>query len=241
MADFLIKIEKARKANSRFLLLASVNFDHFGFVDLVAALPQFMPNRKVYLAGHVAACELAMAAKSPADMDRALLLEAAALHYYSDMFAAGHLRTPRKRLSEFCADPAVGNLMAKCGHDEDGYLGLNVMDAKGKIWRGTRLLSRRLPALTPLSRSLRRRPSRTRPQLVEQASGSHWHDAIDHPDPALPSEERARRSAPAPAPTPAAAPDQRAPRLRGHALWQDTRGRVRHSRGAQLGEDAGGE
>jgi len=68
-----------------------------------------------------------------------LVAEAFALHYLTDLFAGGHIRTPRGFLKETCglAAESVGGRLASCMHDEDNNLGLNVVarDGTGYPWK----------------------------------------------------------------------------------------------------------
>jgi hypothetical protein len=115
----------------RFLKLASVNFDHFG-ADAMAA----------YRAGHAAACHAARAAAAEPDdaarrrgLERAYLMNACADHFLTDLFASGHLRVPRRALHERGWIDLVGDLLAKCMHDEDNRRGLAVRNARGDAWQ----------------------------------------------------------------------------------------------------------
>jgi hypothetical protein len=115
----------------RFLVLAGVNFDHFG-ADAVAA----------YRAGHAAACRAASLAREAASeverrclLERAYLMNAGADHFLTDLFASGHLRVPRRVLHEHGWIKMVGDLLSKRMHDEDNGLGLVVKNRRGKTWR----------------------------------------------------------------------------------------------------------
>lgn len=97
-------------SKGRYLQLAATNWDHFG-THAVAT----------YRAGH--ACALQAAANG--DYQRAYFLEAFACHFLTDLFSAGHLRTPRKTLHT--NNPAA-DLCSRLMHDEDSYNGLVVQD-----------------------------------------------------------------------------------------------------------------
>lgn len=121
------------------------NFDHFGTCGQLA-----------YGTGHFEACTLAetagntvrsvfnnMASTAPqrqaalsaanSSLIRAYFLDAFSLHFLSDQFAAGHLRTPRAALVNQCAD-TPGGLLANYQHDEENRNGLHVVNRLGKKW-----------------------------------------------------------------------------------------------------------
>jgi hypothetical protein len=115
----------------RYLMLSSVNWDHFGDYAVAA-----------YRAGHDEA--LAMAAgikassKTPpqkqASLEHAYAYDAFACHFLTDLFSAGHLRTPRKELYDQVTPSVIGSLLSRCMHDEDSKNGLNVSNARGEAW-----------------------------------------------------------------------------------------------------------
>jgi hypothetical protein len=135
--------------DARYLALAKVNFDHF------------LPNSKtVYKTGHELAIASALKARqilesmrqrnlfnAPGRMDeynkflyefrdffvQALALEGMANHFLTDMFAPGHLRTPRVALHNFCHE-TTGALLSKCSHDEDNKQGMYVKNELGETW-----------------------------------------------------------------------------------------------------------
>lgn len=119
--------------NGRYLNLAATNFDHFG-VDAIAC----------YTAGHLSAQRLAVKARNqpdPASRTRSLLnayaVNAFADHFLTDLFAAGHMRTPRRPLydsAETGATQLAAGLCAKRMHDEDNKFGLWVTNAVGDRW-----------------------------------------------------------------------------------------------------------
>jgi hypothetical protein len=111
----------------RYMRLASRNLDHFG-ADAVAA----------YRAGHTAACLLAST-----DLNAALAMNAHADHFLSDLFASGHIRTPRRvlndyawNLSEVIDRVTIGALLSRAMHDEENAQGLVVTSAArpGRSW-----------------------------------------------------------------------------------------------------------
>eukprot|EP00943_MAST-04B_sp_MAST-4B-sp1_P006706 g6706.t1 len=65
--------------------------------------------------------------------NRALALEGMANHFLTDMFATGHVRTPRYALHKLCGG-VTGGLLSKCSHDQDNKLGLNVENKDGAKW-----------------------------------------------------------------------------------------------------------
>jgi hypothetical protein len=111
----------------RYLKLAKTNFDHFG-VDAMTC----------YRVGHILAQEMAIQAKKnnqPEDLKLAYAINAFADHFLTDLFAAGHMRTPRRQLSEYLYgfDVAAG-FCSKLMHDEDNKFGLWVENARGDRW-----------------------------------------------------------------------------------------------------------
>ena len=76
--------------DGRYLKLAKKNFDHFG-VDAITC----------YMAGHILAQRAASEAKRAGDPQRLLrayAINAFADHFLTDLFAAGHMRNPRRAL-----------------------------------------------------------------------------------------------------------------------------------------------
>jgi Domain of unknown function (DUF4474) len=118
----------------RYLDLALNNFDHFG-VDAITC----------YTAGHRLAQQRAADAKKITDpqarkqaLEVAYATNAFADHFLTDLFAAGHMRTPRRPLwISAGSDPilqAAASLCAKQMHDEDNKFGLWVTNAVGDTW-----------------------------------------------------------------------------------------------------------
>ncbi len=118
--------------------LALKNFDNFGD-----------EAKKTYITGHKLAIQQASEAGNAANpakkqelLKQALLLEMFACHFLTDLFAAGHLRTPRKELLNHImgkdlshtpdlktvpyADLVTAGFFAKKMHDEDGKNGVYV-------------------------------------------------------------------------------------------------------------------
>lgn len=114
----------------RYLKLALTNWDHFG-VWAVSA----------YTAGHTAALRQAVTAGRTGrreDLVLAYAMNAFADHYLSDLFSAGHLRTPRRQLYYGVIGPVLGYLgsqLSRYMHDEDCKFGLDVQNTMGDRWR----------------------------------------------------------------------------------------------------------
>lgn len=116
----------------RYIDLASVNMDHFG-KDAVTA----------YLAGHGLAMKQAAQLHGQDPNSTAVKMKllqaygfnAFADHFLTDLFAAGHTRTPRRGL---WATPQTiageTGLLARAAHNEDNSNGLHVENAKGDHW-----------------------------------------------------------------------------------------------------------
>jgi hypothetical protein len=115
----------------RYLMLSSVNWDHFGDHAVAA-----------YRAGHAEAVAMASAIKASnkttsqkqASLEKAYATTAFACHFLTDLFSAGHLRTPRKELYDAIIPSVVGSLLSRCMHDEDSKNGLKVSNARGETW-----------------------------------------------------------------------------------------------------------
>lgn len=124
----------------RYLKLASTNWDHFGLHAWTA-----------YNTFHTLAIEKAIAATTDDALAEAYALNAFGDHYLTDMFASGHIRTPRRELyakatsktkataevlEEFTrlGDIKYAGACAKNMHDEDNFNGLWVANARGDRW-----------------------------------------------------------------------------------------------------------
>lgn len=111
----------------RYLKLTLENYDHFSpFAE------------RAYSIGHQLAIEQAMRAKTSQrreDLELAYALDAFACHYLSDLFAAGHQRTPRSELTLKASPPMVGSLLAGYMHNEENHYGLPVHDQLGNHWQ----------------------------------------------------------------------------------------------------------
>ncbi|BFZ59363.1 hypothetical protein YB2330_000371 [Saitoella coloradoensis] len=100
-----------------YLRLAWSNYDHFGR-DAIHA----------YETGHALALAIAASAgNSVARLRLAYAYEAFAAHFLTDLFSAGHLRTPRRLLS----GGLWTNLLSKDMHDEEDRDGLRVVNGHG--------------------------------------------------------------------------------------------------------------
>ncbi len=119
-----------------YLKIASRNLDHF----------RTSANNS-YSVGHTLAVEEMQKAfslkgkneeKFKKSLMRAYSLEAFSCHYLTDLFAAGHIRTPRREMYETASgvvDRKASSLCAKYQHDEDGNYGLKVTNDNGDVWR----------------------------------------------------------------------------------------------------------
>ncbi len=114
----------------RYLELASTNWDHF--------CPWAW---ETYEMGHAAAVSQAIAAAAQSDpakqlagLELAYAMNAFADHYLSDMFSAGHMRTPRKQLYETVTPSVAGSYCSRYMHDEDCAFGLKVENEAGDNW-----------------------------------------------------------------------------------------------------------
>lgn len=110
-----------------FTTLLEGNFDHFGKAAI-----------KAYKIGHRIALEKARSASHLRDvhmLNLAYAYEAFSLHFLTDQFASGHIRTPRKELYEDAFFSKTAGLAANAMHDEENYHGLNVTNKKGLKWK----------------------------------------------------------------------------------------------------------
>ncbi|KAK8061152.1 hypothetical protein PG997_015373 [Apiospora hydei] len=127
------------KMLSFYAWLAYTNIDHFG-EDAVTA----------YSVGHTRALEIARAASKEPSMEkkaeqlrRAYIYEAFAAHYLTDLFSAGHLRSPRRELHtqhnlEMAAagllDVPMWDVQNRFMHDDDSATGIMVRNKNGDQW-----------------------------------------------------------------------------------------------------------
>jgi hypothetical protein len=117
-----------------YMKISVANYDHFGTAAANA-----------YLAGHQKAMELAQQATSREELEKAYAYEGYADHYLVDLFAAGHLRTPRTDLPEFCKSQtwypekigkAVGDYLTLIMHDKENDKGITIFNTLGEQWKG---------------------------------------------------------------------------------------------------------
>ena len=120
---------EATKANGRFKRLLETNYDHY------------QPYAKVaYEALHALALEEAVKARSKSTpnekneiLQQAYALEAFGCNFLGDSFASGHMRTPRRELSEATKPIAKnGQFLVKKMRDEDNKYGLRVTSKRAK-------------------------------------------------------------------------------------------------------------
>jgi hypothetical protein len=109
-----------------YMKLASANYDHFG-QDAIDS----------YLAGHSLALNLAKTAKSDNDLKLAYAYEAYADHFLTDLFASGHLRTPRRNIVTWCkyTPETVSSFLTKIMHDQENKNGIYITNRAGKRWK----------------------------------------------------------------------------------------------------------
>lgn len=106
----------------RYVNLAYQNLDHFG-KDAIAA----------YQAGHSLALKLA----SQKRLEDAYFYDGFACHFLTDLFSAGHIRTPRRAIWNSAVNPGTAGFAGLCTrkmHDEDCRFGLYVNNARGNEW-----------------------------------------------------------------------------------------------------------
>ena len=93
-----------------------------------------------YKAGHTAALAVSALAsenKNASALQQAYFLEAYAQHFLTDLFSAGHLRTPRRLLHQSIASLQSLWLADKVNremHDEEASAGLWVSNQLGERW-----------------------------------------------------------------------------------------------------------
>lgn len=117
--------------NNRYIQLALKNFDHFGKDAL-----------RAFLAGHYYAVKLAQVANNDSNFRKAIGATLFACHFLTDLYASGHIRTPRREILNAILGNTldtfpdlrqissiklvIAGLLAKKMHDEDCKNGLNV-------------------------------------------------------------------------------------------------------------------
>ena len=93
-----------------------------------------------YKAGHAAALAVSAQAsegRNVSALQHAYFLEAYAQHFLTDLFSAGHLRTPRRLLHqsiESINNPWPADKVNREMHDEDSAAGLWVTNQFGEGW-----------------------------------------------------------------------------------------------------------
>ena len=114
----------ALRKQGRYLKLALVNMDHFG-----------RDAQKAYMAVHTFALQEALklhgtdltSDEGQKALKRAYAICAFGDHFLSDLFAAGHVRTPRRALYEIATTTAEeSGLLARVMHGEDNSHGVTV-------------------------------------------------------------------------------------------------------------------
>jgi hypothetical protein len=130
----------------RMVYLAFYNHDHFSSCA-----------RSAYEAAHTVAMETAQSAGSvlrdpsaysalsnsekrtaittaKEGLKKALVMNSFADHFLTDLFASGHIRTPRAEIATACGSTLTGSLTGRRMHDEDNRNGLRVRNARGDVW-----------------------------------------------------------------------------------------------------------
>ena len=127
--------------HSPYFDLAIRNFDHFGSEAVIA----YQTGHKLALRQAQQAGKTTAGEKKSNLLKNALLLELYACHFLTDLFAAGHIRVPRKQLLNYLTQASnqdldstpqlesvsslhltVAGFFARKMHDEDGDVGLYV-------------------------------------------------------------------------------------------------------------------
>lgn len=119
---------------SEYIDLASNNYDHFASMTKYSASEQLggYGAWEAYSAGHRVACREA----AEGSLEKALMHNAFASHFLSDLFSSGHLRQGRRGFNKFGESVThSNNLLSKATHDEDSMLGLNVRNSRGDQWK----------------------------------------------------------------------------------------------------------
>jgi len=111
--------------------ILSKNFDHFG-----------EQAKQTYQTGHREALKVAKQANEESDLKKkyellnmAYAMEAFASHFLTDLFSAGHIRTPRYAIFKNSYWGKSAGLAANAMHDEDGYYGLKVKNERKSSWK----------------------------------------------------------------------------------------------------------
>jgi hypothetical protein len=136
------------KCSIGYVIIALCNPDHFGNASsprilskstLIGIFFWFQDAKKAYSSVHTLALRKAKEAyqsQKQSDLTEAYFIEGFAQHYLTDMFASGHIRTPRRLLhsTSFTKDTYPGDKCCKAQHDEDGANGLWVTNQEGASW-----------------------------------------------------------------------------------------------------------
>lgn len=133
MWDNGVSFGKYAGTSEHYQQILGENIDHFELDAIIA-----------YKMGHNLALENAFKAGSNKDeqksfdlLNKAYVFEAFAFHFLTDLFSAGHIRTPRRAIFEDVSNnlsPTIKGIIANAMHDEDGYFGLSVINKKGDRW-----------------------------------------------------------------------------------------------------------
>lgn len=138
-----IESAKLRFPMRRYLALASQNHCHFACQNWSYS-ENDNPALALYEAYHARAKEQARAAGAQDDragLDEALVVDAFGCHFLTDLFASGHIRTPRAILGQRFGIAVGALVMSKRMHDQDNQLGLWVTPLrrtpghKRVVWR----------------------------------------------------------------------------------------------------------
>lgn len=135
MWDNGISFGKYAGTSEHYKQILGENIDHFELDAIIA-----------YKMGHNLALENAFKAGNNYKIDaqksfdlinKAYVFEAFAFHFLTDLFSAGHIRTPRRAIFEDVSNnlsPTIKGIIANAMHDEDGYFGLSVINKIGDRW-----------------------------------------------------------------------------------------------------------
>ena len=75
-----------------------------------------------------------LSAEHKKQLKEAYAADAAGMHFLTDAFSAGHIRSLSLELFQHCA-PKDASILGKAQHDEDGWRGLYVKNDNGDKWR----------------------------------------------------------------------------------------------------------
>nr|MDQ3013241.1 phospholipase [Acidobacteriota bacterium] len=114
-----------------YMELAANNWDHFG-PDAITA---YTTGHGVAITQAVNAANLSDSASRLAGLQLAYAMDAFACHFLSDLFASGHMRTPRRQLYDDATPSEAGSMLSKYMHDEDNLFGLLVTNQENNKWK----------------------------------------------------------------------------------------------------------